>query len=114
MLFEPLLAMNSTVPEGARIMAEGTLPVGTSPPFAVRRPVLRLMVKDETDESPWLATNTAPVPAEDGELLLLQALKPTSKTGTTIPARNRNLVPILFCLPVLSQAFRRATQHSRR
>src|ERR1700730_10257688 len=109
MLLEPLLAMNDTVPEGVRSMAEGTLPVGTEPPFAVSRPVLRSMLKDVTDESPWLATNTAPVPAEeDDELPLMQAFKPTSRTGTTIPARNRNLVPILFCLPVLSPAFRRA------
>src|SRR6266404_7254877 len=114
MLLEPLLAMKSTAPEGARIMAEGTLPVGMEPPFAVSLPVLRSILKDVTAESPWLATNTAPVPAEDDELLLLQALKPTSKTGTTIPARNRNLVPILFFLPVLSQNFRRAGHHSRR
>jgi hypothetical protein len=72
------------------------------------------MLKDVTAESPWLAMNTAPVPAEDDELLLLQALKPTSKIGITIPARNRNLVPILFFLPVLSQSFRRAGHRSRR
>src|ERR1700682_2912564 len=114
MLFELLLATNKTVPEGARSMAEGTLPVGAAPPLAVTRPLLRSTLKDVTDESPWLATNTAPVPAEDDELLLLQALKPTSKTGTTIPARNRNLVPLLFFLPVLSQAFRRAGHYSRR
>src|SRR6185312_1897788 len=105
MLLEPRLAMNSTVPEGARIMAEGTLPVATEPPLAVSRPVLRSILKDVTDESPWLATNTAPVPEEDDELLLLQAFKPTSKTGTTIPARNRNLVPILFCLPCPLSSF---------
>src|SRR5713101_7551662 len=108
MLLEPVLAMKSTVPEGARIMAEATLPVGLEPPFTGSLPGLRSMLKDETEESPWLPTNTAPVPAEDDELLLSQALKPTSKTGTTIPARNRNLVPILFFLPVLSQSFRRA------
>src|SRR5450755_368498 len=99
MLFEALLAMKSAVPEGAKSMVVGMLPVATSPPLRVSRPVLRSILKDETDESPWVATNTAPVPEEDNELLLLQALKPTSKTGSTIPARNRNLVPILFFLP---------------
>src|SRR5712692_4858778 len=111
---ELLLATNSTVPEGARSMAEGTLPVATAAPFAVSRPVFRSMLYAQTDESPWVATNTAPVPEEDDELLLLQALKPSSKTGTTIPARSRNLVPILFCLPILSQAFRRAAHDLRR
>ena len=71
-------------------MAEGTLPAAMEPPFGLNRPELRLMLKDVTVESPWLATNTAPVPAEDDELsLLLQALRPTSNAGITIPARNR-------------------------
>ena len=94
-------ATNSTVPEGAKSMAEGTLPVGTAVPFAVNSPVLRSMLKLETVESPWLATNTAPVPDVDDEVLVLQALKTSSKTGSPIPARNRNLVPILFSLPVV-------------
>jgi hypothetical protein len=63
------------------------------------------MLKEVTDESPWLATNTAPVPVEEDELLLLQAFKPTNKTGTTTPARNRNLIPILFCLPYPLSSF---------
>ncbi len=41
---ELLLTTNSAVPEGARSMAEGTLPVATCPPFAVSRPVLRSML----------------------------------------------------------------------
>src|ERR1700687_3963921 len=105
MLLVPLLAMKSSVPSGARSIAAAAPPVGTSLPFAVRRPVLRSMLKEETDESPWVATNRAPVPEEDDELLLVQVLKPSSKAKTPIPARNRNLVPIRFCLPVLSQAF---------
>src|ERR1700690_45358 len=114
MLLVPLLVTNSAVPEGARSMAEGTLPVGTSEPIAVSRPVLRSMLNDETDESPWVATNKPPVPEEDDELPLLQALRQSRKTGTAIPASNRNLVPIRFVLPVLSQACRRAAQDSRR
>src|SRR5277367_2031823 len=66
-ILELLLRTNNTVPEGAKSMAEGTLPVATSAPLAVSRPVLRSMLKDESDESPWVATNTAPVPEEDNE-----------------------------------------------
>ena len=112
---ELLLRMKSTPPEGASNMAVGTLPVGCSPPLAVRMPVVRSMLYAETDESPWVATNRAAVPvADELLLLLLQEGKPNNKTGRAIPARNRNLVPILFNLPVLSQAFLRAECHSRR
>src|SRR5450631_2205973 len=107
MLLVPLLATNSAVPEGARSIAEGALPAATSAPLFVSSPVLRSMLKDETDESPWVATNKAPVPEDNDEPPLLQALRQSSKTGTAIPASNRNLVPIRFVLPVLSQAFRR-------
>src|SRR6478672_2746297 len=98
MLFVALLATNNAVPEGASSIAAGMPPVATPPPFAVSRPVFRSMLKVETDESPWLATNKTPVPEELDEVVLLQAVKPSSKTGTPIPARNRNLFPILFLL----------------
>jgi len=41
---ELLLATNKAVPEGAKIMAEGTLPAATLLPFAVRVPAVRSMV----------------------------------------------------------------------
>jgi hypothetical protein len=105
---ELLLATNNAFPEGAKIMAAGVLPAATAFPLAVSVPADKSMLKAETDESPWVATNRAPVPeALDDELLVLQALKQSSKTGSNNPARNRNLVPIRFFLPVLSRATER-------
>ena len=41
---ELLLATNNAVPEGDKIMAAGTLPVGTLSPFALIVPVVKSMV----------------------------------------------------------------------
>ena len=60
MLFVPLLAINISVPDGATIMAEGTLPVGTLLPLAVKMPVVRSMLKDETEESPSASNEKRP------------------------------------------------------
>jgi hypothetical protein len=90
-------------------MAEGVPPVGVVPPLAVNNPVVRSMLKDETDESPSAATKSAPVPEVLLEVLLEQAVKQNNNAGSATPARNRNLVPILFLLPVLPRAFRRSS-----
>jgi hypothetical protein len=95
---ELLLSTNKVVPDGAKIMAAGRAPAGKLLPLVLKMPVVKSMLKDETEESPWVATKTAPVP-EPVELLLEQAVKLSNKTGTTTHARNRNLVPILFFSP---------------
>jgi hypothetical protein len=58
------------------------------------------MVYVETNESPCVLTNRAPVPEEVDELSELHALKPTSKAGISKPGRKRNLVPILYPCPL--------------
>jgi hypothetical protein len=78
-----LLATNNVVPEGAAIIADGTVPVATPVPFAVNAPVVRSMLKAETSESPWVATKRAPVLEVVVELLLVQAFQPSSKTGSS-------------------------------
>jgi hypothetical protein len=85
-------------------MAEGVPPVGTVPPFTVNKPVVRSMLKLETEESPKAATNNAPVPEVVPEVELEHAVKQNNNAGSVTPARNRNLVPILFLLPVLSRS----------
>src|SRR5438067_7860280 len=102
MLLVALLAMNNESPEGATIIAEGTLPVATPAPFAVSLPVARSMVYAETNESPCVATNRAPVPETVVELLVLHALKPSSTTETSNPGRKRNLISILNPCPLRS------------
>jgi hypothetical protein len=47
MLFEPLLATNSALPEGFMAMADGTEPVPTAFPLIVRAPVLSVTVYAE-------------------------------------------------------------------
>src|SRR4051794_37564830 len=96
MLLEPLLAINISVPDGARSIAAGVLPVGVAPPLAVNNPVLRSMLKDDTDGSPRAATKSAPVPEVVPEVELEHAVKQNNKPGSAMPARNRNFVPILF------------------
>ena len=49
---ELLLATNNALPDGARIIAEGVVPVATPPPAAESLPVLRSMLNAEMDESP--------------------------------------------------------------
>jgi len=88
-------------------MAEGVPPVGVVPPLAVNNPVERSILKDETDESPSAAMKSAPVPEVELEVELEHAVKQNNNAGSATPARNRNLVPILFLLPVLPRAFRR-------
>jgi hypothetical protein len=98
------LAINISVPDGARSIAAGVPPVGVVPPLAVNKPVVRSMLKDETDESPRAAMKSAPVPEVVPEVELEHAVKQNNNAGSAMPARNRNFVPILFLLPVLPRA----------
>jgi hypothetical protein len=110
MLLVALLAINSASPEGARSIAEGTLPVATPTPLVLSTPLDKSMVYAETNESPCVLTNRAPVLDEVDERLVLHALKP-SKTGNSKPGRKRNLVPILSPCPLSSS---RTAESSRR
>ena len=117
-----LLATNSVLPEGARIIAEGTkgvLSVVTAVPLAVSAPVPKFTLKLETVPPncgfvlPWVATKRAPVP-DPVELLVEQPIKQSTANETSKAARKPNFIPILSPCVVLKLSQHRATPRSGR
>src|ERR1700680_1016637 len=96
MLLEPLLATNTALIVGVTAMAEGTAPVPMLFPFALSAPVPRFTVKAETVVLPCAVTKRRPTPpVVTAELLLLQAIKQKSKTGSSRYRSKRNFIRIL-------------------
>jgi hypothetical protein len=82
---------------GAMAMADGTAPVARLTPFALIPPVEIFTTKAETLEFACAVTNSRPEPPPFAieELLLLQAIKQRSKTGSSTCCRKRNFIRIL-------------------
>src|SRR5437764_1282120 len=90
----PALVTNSSLPDGAKTMADGVLPVGTPVPL-LSIPLPKLIGRAVTMLSPWVVTNNSPVPLLPVDDLLLHPIKTSDTQAISTPAIQRDFIFIL-------------------